>query len=168
MSLTPSRLHGAWRRYRSEPPYCRTARGVLLPPKLPHRCLNVGNCQLCATERLMGNAQGRFEPIVWRQSRWAPLVYVPSTGMTKPIEAIYEGGVLRPLEAIDLTERQHVRVVVQPVPAAPGEEDWLDTECVQQCAGEADERISLESVRRAMSKIHGSLTADFLQERADR
>ena len=88
--------------------------------------------------------------------------------MTKPIEAIYEGGVLRPLEAIDLTERQHVRVVVQPVPAAPGEEDWLDTECVQQCAGQADERISLESVRRAMSKIRGSLTADFVRERTDR
>jgi hypothetical protein len=31
-----------------------------------------------------------------------------------------------------------------------------------------DEHISLESVRRALSKIPGSLTADFVRERADR
>ena len=56
----------------------------------------------------------------------------------------------------------------QPAPAASGEEDWLDAECLRECAGEADERISLDSVRRALAKIPGSLTADFVQERADR
>jgi hypothetical protein len=56
----------------------------------------------------------------------------------------------------------------QPAPAASGEEDWLDTECLRECAAEADERISLDSVRQALSKIPGSLTADFVQERADR
>jgi predicted DNA-binding antitoxin AbrB/MazE fold protein len=89
--------------------------------------------------------------------------------MTKAVEAVYEGGVLRPLEALDLRERQRVRVVLQAAPSgAPGEEDWLDAECLRECAAEADERVSLESVRRALAKIPGSLTADFVQERDDR
>jgi hypothetical protein len=44
----------------------------------------------------------------------------------------------------------------------------VDAECLRDCAGEADERISLDSVRQALAKIPGSLTADFVQERADR
>lgn len=88
--------------------------------------------------------------------------------MTKMFEAVYENGVLRPLESLDLRDHQRVRVMLQPAPAVPGEDDWLDAECLQQCAGEADERISLESVRQALSKIRSPLTADFVQERADR
>jgi len=88
--------------------------------------------------------------------------------MTKTFEAVYEDGVLRPLESLDLRERQRVRVMLQPTPAVPGEEDWLDAEYLQQCEREADGRISLESVRLVLSKIPGSLTADFVQERADR
>ena len=38
--------------------------------------------------------------------------------MTQVIEAIYEGGVLRPLAKLDLTEHQHVQVTVQPFAAA--------------------------------------------------
>jgi predicted DNA-binding antitoxin AbrB/MazE fold protein len=88
--------------------------------------------------------------------------------MVKAVEAVYEGGVLRPLEALDLPERQRIRVVSQAVPSAPGEEDWLDAECIRECAAEADEHVSLESVRRALAKIPGTLTADFEQEREDR
>jgi predicted DNA-binding antitoxin AbrB/MazE fold protein len=88
--------------------------------------------------------------------------------MTKTFEAVYEDGVLRPSEWLDLRERQRVRVMLQPTPAVPGERDWLDAECLQQGAREADGRISLESVRLLLSKIPGSLTADFVQERADR
>lgn len=109
----------------------------------------------------------------------AGVARVRLTAMTKTFEAVYEDGVLRPLESLDLRERQRVRVMLQPAsprasqgtqpaPAASGEEDWLDAECLQECAGEADERISLDSVRQALSKIPGSLTADFVQERADR
>jgi predicted DNA-binding antitoxin AbrB/MazE fold protein len=88
--------------------------------------------------------------------------------MIKPIEAVYENGVLRPLESVDLRERERVTLVLQRLSTAPGEEDWLDVECMQQSAQEADDSISLESVREALSKIPGSLTADFVVEREDR
>ncbi len=45
------------------------------------------------------------------------------------------------------------------------EEDWLDTEYLRYAASEADETISLEEVRKILSKIPGSLTEDFIAER---
>jgi hypothetical protein len=50
---------------------------------------------------------------------------------------------------------------MQPRPAV----DWLDTKYVQACSAEADESVSLEAVRQALSKIPGSLTDDFVAER---
>ena len=47
------------------------------------------------------------------------------------------------------------------------EEELLDVEWLQLYADEADETISLELVRKALSKIPGSLTADFIAERED-
>jgi len=86
--------------------------------------------------------------------------------MGKKLEAVYENGVLRPLEPLDLQEHQRVTVVLSEIPIT--EEDWLDGECLRLCAAEADERISLEAVREALSKIPGSLTADFIAEREER
>ena len=43
--------------------------------------------------------------------------------MTKRVEAIYENGVLRPLEPVNLAEHQRVTVTLN-----EPEEDWLDTE----------------------------------------
>jgi predicted DNA-binding antitoxin AbrB/MazE fold protein len=88
--------------------------------------------------------------------------------MSKRLEAVYENGVLRPLESLDLREHQRVTVVVSEKPVTSPEEAWLDVECWQRCATEADESISLEAVREALSKIPGSLTADFIAEREDR
>ena len=90
------------------------------------------------------------------------------TMMTKPFEAVYEGGVLRPLQSLALDEHQRVTVMLQPAPASSGEESWLDIECMQLCAHDADEGITLEAVRQALSKISGPLTADFIEERAHR
>lgn len=47
-------------------------------------------------------------------------------------------------------------------------EDWFDVECLKECAAEADERVSLAEVRAALTKIPGSLTADFIAERDER
>jgi predicted DNA-binding antitoxin AbrB/MazE fold protein len=88
--------------------------------------------------------------------------------MSKRLEAVYENGVLHPLEPLDLPEHQPVTVVASKEPVTSPEEEWLDVECWQQCATEADESISLEAVREALSKIPGSLTADFIAEREDR
>jgi len=86
----------------------------------------------------------------------------------RKLEAVYENGVLRPLEPLDLREHQRVSVIVSPVPLAPSDEEWLDVDCLQLYAAEADESISIEAVREALSKIPGSLTTDFIAEREER
>jgi HNH endonuclease len=43
-----------------------------------------------------------------------------------------------------------------------------DVECLKECVAEADERVSLEEVRAALTKIPGSLTTDFIAERDER
>ncbi len=85
--------------------------------------------------------------------------------MTRNLQAIYEGGVLRPLEPLDLREKQLVNVTITDEPAT---ESWLDAECLAACALEADDSVGLEEVRAALAKIPGSLTEDFIAEREDR
>jgi predicted DNA-binding antitoxin AbrB/MazE fold protein len=84
------------------------------------------------------------------------------TVMSIRIEAIYENGMLRPLEPLDLREHQRVTVIVEP---ALSEDVLIDTEYMQACKDEADYSISIDEVRRALSGIKGSLTADFIKER---
>ena len=43
--------------------------------------------------------------------------------MSKRLEAVYENGVLRPLEPLDLREHQRVSVIVSPVPVTSSEEE---------------------------------------------
>jgi predicted DNA-binding antitoxin AbrB/MazE fold protein len=84
--------------------------------------------------------------------------------MTKNLQAIYEKGILRPLEPLNLPERQLVTVVI----TEETEEPWLDLEYLAECAADNHDDVSLEDVRRALAKIPGSLTADFVAEREDR
>jgi predicted DNA-binding antitoxin AbrB/MazE fold protein len=85
--------------------------------------------------------------------------------MTKHVQAVYEKGVLRPLEALGLREQQIVNVTVSD--EAP-QEPWLDAEYLAECAGEAHDIVSLDEVRAALAKIPGSLTEDFIAERDER
>jgi len=39
--------------------------------------------------------------------------------MTRVVEAIYEDGVLKPVEALEFPEQQRVRLVVEPIDAEP-------------------------------------------------
>jgi predicted DNA-binding antitoxin AbrB/MazE fold protein len=82
--------------------------------------------------------------------------------MKKSVEAIYENGVFRPLEPVDLPEHQRVQVTVA------DEDEWLDRDYIQWAASQVQETVSLEAVRKALAKIPGSLTADFIAEREDR
>ena len=81
--------------------------------------------------------------------------------MRKNLEVVYENGVFRPLEPVDFPEHQRILVTVE------DEEDYLDTTYMEQCTGEADMQVSLEMVRQALAKIPGSLTLDFIAERAE-
>ncbi len=82
--------------------------------------------------------------------------------MDKQIQAIYENGVLRPLEPVDLEEHQCYSIeIVHPL----GDEPTLDEECIASCAPENGRDVSIEAVRQALSSIPGSLSDDIRAER---
>jgi predicted DNA-binding antitoxin AbrB/MazE fold protein/predicted nucleic acid-binding protein len=86
--------------------------------------------------------------------------------MEKMVQAVYEQGVLRPLEPIALEERQEVTVTISDEetiapdhPLLVSSEEWADA---------ATDDISLDEVRRALSTIRGSLSEAVIEERRDR
>ena len=86
--------------------------------------------------------------------------------MVQKLQAVYEGGVLRPVEALRLDEHQLVSVIVIIDDVAPDEE--LRFEAPERFEPLADHNVTLETVRRALSRIPGSLDAGFLAERNER
>jgi predicted DNA-binding antitoxin AbrB/MazE fold protein len=87
--------------------------------------------------------------------------------MGQQVEAIYEGGVLRPLEPLALVESQLVSVtIVDSEDAADSDRKFL--EAVRAEASKLHNLPALEDVQRAMSKIPGSLAEDLAAERGDR
>jgi predicted DNA-binding antitoxin AbrB/MazE fold protein len=70
-------------------------------------------------------------------------------------DAIYENGVLRPLNPVDLPEHERLSVIVNR-PADPLA-DVLDWDAHELASTEGDESISLEDVQAALSKIPGSM-----------
>jgi predicted DNA-binding antitoxin AbrB/MazE fold protein len=85
--------------------------------------------------------------------------------MEKTVQAVYEGGVLRPLEPIPLEDHQEVTVTISDGDNIPREHPLLASP--DEWAIVNDD-ISLEEVRRALSTIHGSLSATIIDERRDR
>lgn len=83
--------------------------------------------------------------------------------MSKQLAVIYENGVFRPLQSVSLPEHHHAIVIIP-----DAEEDWLDTEFMDNCAREVRSDISLEQVRQALASISGSLAEDILAERDER
>ena len=86
--------------------------------------------------------------------------------MVKTLQAVYENGVLRPLEPLPLKEDQQVRVTVSD-PA----ERWLDHEYMEKVrrgVAAMGPAPSLEEVRQTLSKIPGRLSDDIRAERESR
>jgi predicted DNA-binding antitoxin AbrB/MazE fold protein len=85
--------------------------------------------------------------------------------MEKTVQAVYENGVLHPLEPLPLGERQRVTVTISDATDTPSHpllvspEEWSDA---------AHDDISLDEVRRALSTIDGSLSDAVLKERRER
>ena len=82
--------------------------------------------------------------------------------MGKQINAIYENGVLRPLETVDLEEHQQYSIDVV---RTEGDEPVLDEEFIESCAPEDGQEVTIEEVRQALSGIPGSLSDDIRAER---
>lgn len=87
--------------------------------------------------------------------------------MHQQIEVIYENGVLRPLGPLpdELRERQRYTVTLE---GPGGREGRLDAACMAAAARDATPAVSLEDVRRALAKIHGTLAEAVAAEREER
>jgi predicted DNA-binding antitoxin AbrB/MazE fold protein len=86
--------------------------------------------------------------------------------MEKTVQAVYEDGVLRPLEPIPLEERQEVTVTISDEGNISREHPLLASS--EEWASAAEDQVSLDEVRQALATIHGSLSEAVLEERRDR
>jgi predicted DNA-binding antitoxin AbrB/MazE fold protein len=86
--------------------------------------------------------------------------------MTRHQKAVYEDGVLRPLEGLPLREKEIVTVTVTSNGDVP--EQLVDSEFLSECEAEADESVALDQVRTALAKIPGSMAEHITRERDDR
>ena len=84
--------------------------------------------------------------------------------MTRTLSAVYEKGILRLLEPLDLTECQQVAVTVSDSPANFAHA-WLDDEYMASVDAIDEAEPSLEEVRAALAKIPGNLSDDIRAER---
>jgi len=87
--------------------------------------------------------------------------------MERTVAAVYENGVLRPLEPLDLPEHQEVQVTIAGPPLPPDQE-VLDNEYIRFLDNLDLPDVSLAEVRRALGKIPGAMTTDFIAEREER
>ena len=89
--------------------------------------------------------------------------------MEKSISAIYENGLLRPLEPLHLQERQQVSLTIdEPKVTLSGDQDLLDQDFLRSLAGEELPEVTLEEVRAALAKVPETMTATFVAEREER
>jgi predicted DNA-binding antitoxin AbrB/MazE fold protein len=89
--------------------------------------------------------------------------------MPQQVDAIYENGVLRPLQPLDLTE--HERVLVSVVKNSASARSSLAVEYIERLRREqqdAEPAPGLEEVRRRLAKIPGSMAAEIISERGER
>ena len=87
--------------------------------------------------------------------------------MVRKLEAVYEGGVLRPVEPLRLDEHQHVSVIILDH-RADDDDEGLQFAPPEEFEALADHTITLEAVRKELSQIPDSLDADFAAERNER
>jgi predicted DNA-binding antitoxin AbrB/MazE fold protein len=89
--------------------------------------------------------------------------------MPLQVDAVYQKGVLRPLQPLHLPENERVIVTVRPVEAAAyGQVDTEYVQALRRKLERSEPAPGLEDVRRRLSKIPGSMAADFAAEREDR
>jgi predicted DNA-binding antitoxin AbrB/MazE fold protein len=83
--------------------------------------------------------------------------------MSNTVPAIFENGLLRPLEELPL--RQNQRVVLHVEEVADSADELEDIGFAAYCRHEGDPSITVEEVRAALAVIPGTLTAACSAER---
>jgi predicted DNA-binding antitoxin AbrB/MazE fold protein len=86
--------------------------------------------------------------------------------MEKRLQAVYKDGVLQPLEALPLEERQQVTVTIT-APTTVGQ-DIAGYFTTEEWAEAAHDDVTLDEVRRALSTISGSLSEAVTALRQER
>jgi len=84
--------------------------------------------------------------------------------MVRTLPAVYENGVLRPLQPLPLKEHEQVTITVSDSLSTAAEE-LLDHEYLASVDALDETEPTLEEVRRALSKIPGKLSDDVRAER---
>jgi predicted DNA-binding antitoxin AbrB/MazE fold protein len=87
--------------------------------------------------------------------------------MVRTLSAVYENGMLRPLEPLPLKEHQQVRVTISDA-SVDRADAWLDHEYMASVDAIQEPEPTLEEVRRILSKIPGNLSDDIRAERDSR
>ena len=87
--------------------------------------------------------------------------------MIRNVEAVYEHGVLRPLEPLALTESQRVNLTISDVISGKSQRDLNIVELARAEAASIKAVPTIEEVRAAMESIPGSLARDVIAERGD-
>jgi hypothetical protein len=87
--------------------------------------------------------------------------------MTRQVEAVYEHGVLRPLEPLTLAESQRVNLTISDTDAGPYPRDTAFLAWARAEVAAMPHIPSIEEVQAIMSKIPGSLVDDFAAEREE-
>ncbi|HUY33653.1 MAG TPA: antitoxin family protein [Pirellulales bacterium] len=93
--------------------------------------------------------------------------------MNKPFQAIYEAGVLKPLEPLLLAEHELVSLVVEQRNGAvrkgeaAGQDDWVDHDAVAIAEREGQGAIPLDQLREQLKSISGSLADVVITERGE-
>ena len=85
--------------------------------------------------------------------------------MTQKVEAIYEHGILRPLEPLVLTESQRVKLVI----SETSEANQMTRERTGNARLEMAVKTAptIEEVREALSSIPGSLAEEVIASRGE-
>jgi len=86
------------------------------------------------------------------------------------VDAVYENGVLRPLQPLDLTEHEHVVISVARTSPVPSRSS-LAVEYIERLRKEmenAGPAPGLGEVRRRLTRISGSMADEIIAARGDR
>ena len=87
--------------------------------------------------------------------------------MRQQVEAVYEHGVLRPLEPILLAEAQHVSLTITDSLTGRRRQDLNLVEQARAEVAGLDRIPTIEEVRSALASIPGSLSEDIVAERGE-
>ena len=87
--------------------------------------------------------------------------------MIQNVDAVYEHGVLRPLEPLTLSESQRVKLIIADVSSVGSQPDLNLLERARAEVATMRTVPTIDEVRAALASIPGSLAPDVITERGD-